>query len=34
MTADDLEIEIKNIMNYSHPSEKLILKLKEVYIPI
>lgn len=30
MTPEDLEIEIKNIMNYTHPSEKLILKLKEV----
>jgi len=30
MTPEDLDSEIKNIMGYTHPSDKMVLKLKEV----
>jgi len=31
MTPEEYDLEIKKIMEYSHPSEKNISKLKEVY---
>lgn len=30
LTSEELESEIKNIMAYTHPSDKMLLKLKEV----
>ena len=30
LTSDELESEIKNILAYTHPSDKMLLKLKEV----
>jgi hypothetical protein len=31
MTAEELENEIKCIMGYTHPSDKMLFKLKEVF---
>lgn len=32
MSPEELDSEIKNIMAYTHPSDKMLLKLKEVIL--